>query len=145
MTLWWPPTLLLLWQIPNPPNNAPAGIALLWWVVILLLVIAGGLVIILVQRKTRIEKVVETRATAAEGLVRTRDAELVDERRALAKVREELADAESELKALAGINITELFKFWEQKERIETELAEAQSQIRRLQGVIRKYEEGGAK
>jgi Ca2+/Na+ antiporter len=137
------PLLGLLLQLPAPPSSGGA-VAYIWWVVALLFLVACALIVLLSRKREDVQQTNEKRATAAEGLVKTRDTELGDCRKEVEKLKEDKADVESEYKTLAGINIHELARFWSEKERVEADLAFAQSENRRQAAVIRRYEERDA-
>jgi len=127
---------LILAQIPNPPGNAPPQIAFLWWVILLLLAAAAGLIYLFTRRQERSEVVNEKRASAAEGLLKTRDIELADAQKAREKALEELGDTEAELRALSGVTIQKLLEFWAVKEKIEGENTFLKSEVRRMEHAL---------
>lgn len=112
-----------------------------WWAIGLALTVAAALIILLSRKREDVHQTMEKRALGAEGLVKTRDTELGDCKKLLEKALEDKGDVDSEYKALAGINIEKLFRFWQEKERIEADLEMAQSEVRRLKVVLKRYEE----
>lgn len=133
---------LALLQVPNPPPGAPSSIAFVWYVVLVVLAIAAGLIFLLVKRKERVEGITEKRASALDGLLKTRDVEIAEKSKAHEKVLEDLSEVEAELKVATGIKMSELAAFWAQKAQIEIELEALRSQVRGLQGILAKWESG---
>lgn len=134
--------LLALLQVPNPPPGAPSGIVFVWYVVLVVLVIAAGLIFLLVKRKERVEGITERRASALDGLLKTRDVEAGELRKAREKALEDLSEVESELRVAQGIKMSELAAFWAEKVQIEIELEALRSQVRTLKGTLAKWESG---
>jgi hypothetical protein len=116
-------------------------VAQIWWLVLLLFLIVAGLITILVTRQGKVETIQEKRASAAEGLAKTRADEKAALEKELAKAREDCEEIDSEHKVLVGITIEKLMRFWAQKERIEEELELAQSRIRILEGANKRLQE----
>lgn len=108
---------------------------------LLLFLIVAGLITILVTWKGKVETIQEKRATAAEGLAKTRADEKAQLETALARAREDCEEIDSEHKVLVGITIEKLMRFWAEKERIEGELELAQTRVRVLEGVVKRLQE----
>jgi len=134
--------ILALFQLPNPPSGAPSWVAHIWWVVLLLFLAVAGIITLLVTRQGKVEATQEKRAIAAEGLVKTRDAEKAQLEKELAKAQENCNEVEAEWKTLVGVDIDKLMKFWAEKERIEGEIEFLKSQLRAKEAALAKYEKG---
>lgn len=143
---------MLALQLPGAPPGASEHVSFVWYIVVFLLLIVLALVVLLTKRRERIEIISEKKASGLEGLLKTRDTELADERRAkektledLLKALEDLSEVNSELKVVSGIKVHELAEFWAKKGEIEVELEALRSQVRTLKGTLRKWERGELK
>lgn len=102
--------------------------------------ITAGLIILLSKRKEDLHLTETKRADANANLVKTRDQELQDSKKQGQEYKEELDTITVEYRTLAGINLKELFEFWERKEEFEGQHEILKSEHRRLLLVLEHYE-----
>lgn len=104
-------------------------------------IIVAALLILFSKRKEDIQLTESKRADANANLVKTRDQELTDKIKEALEYKDELDSITVEYRTLAGINLKELFEFWQRKEEFEGRFAIQESENRRLKLVVDYYEQ----
>jgi hypothetical protein len=98
-----------------------------------LCLIGGAIVVLLLRGRTEVSGIQLERAVAAEGLVKTRDAQLTAKDERIAELEEELESITAEHRTLAGISIAKLMDYWSQYEAKEAEMGDLRRQVRILE------------
>ncbi len=98
----------------------------------LAMVIAGAFVVLLLRGRSEVSSIQIDRATAAEALVKTRDAEIVALEKQVGELEEELESITAEHRTITAISLAKLFEFWATKEQTEANMADLQREIRIL-------------
>lgn len=96
----------------------------------LLVILGGALVVLLVKGRGEVTGIQLDRATSAEALVKTRDAELIAIAQERDDAEEELEALTAEHRTLVGIDIAKLMEFWAQKEDIEAKMRDLERDLR---------------
>lgn len=94
--------------------------------------VAGAFVVLSLRKQEGSSLLQVERATAAEGLAKTREIEILTINAKKALLEEELEGVTAEHRALAGIKIGELMEFWVQKEDMEAKIKDQAREIRVL-------------
>lgn len=97
---------------------------LAWWQSITTVYVGLGVVVavlislvtFLSLNRKEIQQTDRERATSSEGLVKTRDIQILDLEKKCRKQAEELEDLTAEHRTLIGINLDLLFKYWAVRE-----------------------------
>ena len=127
----------------TPPPNAPPSYQWVFWVIGILFVTVCALIVLLSRKREDVQVTNEKRASAAEGLVKTRDLEIADLKRQVEALTHKNEDLNSENRVIGGIKISELAKFWEEKEKFETEFELTKHELRKSQATLKRIEDGG--
>jgi hypothetical protein len=102
---------MFLFESPPLISGFQFLMALLGFIVL----VGGAIVVLLATRKNTVSSVQILRAEASEALVKTRDTEIVDCKKKLETVSEELEDVTVELRGQMGINVGQLMTYWEKR------------------------------
>lgn len=94
--------------------------------------VAGAFVVLVLRGRSEVSAIQVDRATAAEALVKLRDAEIATQNEQIEDLEEELESVTAEHRTLTAIDMAQLFKFWAQKEAIEAEMEDLRREIRIL-------------
>ena len=97
-----------------------------------LTLVAGAFIVLILRGRTEVSSIQLDRATAAEALVKTRDAEIVALEKQVLELEEELESTTAELRTLTGISLAKLFEFWATKEAMEASMEDLRKEIRIL-------------
>lgn len=95
-----------------------------------LILIVGAFIVLIVRGRSEVSTLQSDRATAAEALVKTRDAEIVELKKSNAELEEELESVTAEHRTLVGVSIAALMEFWLIKEDIEARNRDLERDLR---------------
>lgn len=108
-----------------------------WWAVGVIVFIGAALILLLSKKREDVQLMEGKRADALEKLLKTRDIEIQDLDNKISQLEKELAihkedldSITSEYKTLAGIIISELCNYWQEREVTLAEMADIKQQNR---------------
>lgn len=108
------------------------GFNFLVGVVVFLALIGAAFVIIVARGRTDVGTIQVDRANALEGILKIRDATIIEVQTKHDAIEDELESVTAEHRTLVGLKVAELMEFWANKETLEAENRDLKREIRIL-------------
>lgn len=120
--------MLFLFSLPDWAT----GFNFLIGIVIFLALIGAAFIVIVARGKTDVGTLQVDRANALEGILKLRDATIIEVQGKHDVIEDELESVTAEHRTLVGLKVAELMEFWASKEAMEAEIRDLKREIRIL-------------